>query len=51
VYIVAVNEAGRTTAFRTIWLDGVTRAAAFEPAGTHPGRPRRGQGKAATTTG
>ncbi|HSV86621.1 MAG TPA: GNAT family N-acetyltransferase [Levilinea sp.] len=44
--LVAVAPNGEFAAFCTLWYDEVTRAAAFEPVGTHPEHQRKGLGKA-----
>jgi len=49
--LVAVASGGEMAAFCTLWYDEVTRTAAFEPVGTHPGHQRRGLGKALLTEG
>ncbi len=49
--LVSVAPDGELAAFCTLWLDDVTRTAAFEPVGTHPAHQRRGLGKAIMTEG
>ena len=49
--LVAVASTGEFAAFCTLWLDDLTRTAAFEPVGTHPAHQRRGVGKALMAEG
>jgi GNAT superfamily N-acetyltransferase len=49
--LVAVAAGGELAAFCTVWLDDVTRTAAFEPVGTHPAHQRRGLGRAVMAEG
>lgn len=49
--LVAVAPDGDMAAFCTVWFDDVTRAAAFEPVGTHPDHRRRGLGRALMAEG
>ncbi|HLO29897.1 MAG TPA: GNAT family N-acetyltransferase [Anaerolineales bacterium] len=49
--IVAVAPDGELAAFCTVWFDGVTGTAVFEPVGTHPDHQKRGLGKAVMTEG
>ncbi len=49
--LVAAAPNGEFAAFGTLWFDEVTRAAAFEPVGTHPNHQRKGLGKALMAEG
>lgn len=49
--IVAVAPDGELAAFCTVWVDGVTKTAVFEPVGTHPNHQKRGLGKAVMSEG
>lgn len=49
--LVAAAPDGELAAFCTVWLDDVTRAAVFEPVGTHPEHQKRGLGKALMSEG
>lgn len=49
--IVAVAGDGELAAFCTVWVDGVTQTAVFEPVGTHPNHQKRGLGKAVMSEG
>jgi GNAT superfamily N-acetyltransferase len=49
--IVAVAPDGELAAFCTVWVDGVTCTAVFEPVGTHPNHQKRGLGKAVMSEG
>jgi mycothiol synthase len=49
--IVAVAPDGELAAFCTVWVDGVTQTAVFEPVGTHPAHQKRGLGKAVMSEG
>lgn len=49
--IVAVAPDGELAAFCTVWVDGITRTAVFEPVGTHPAHQKRGLGKAVMAEG
>ena len=49
--LVAVAPTGEIASFCTIWYDGVTRSAYYEPVGTTPEHQRRGLAKAILTEG
>jgi len=49
--LVAVAPDGELAAFCTVWFDDVTRAAVFEPVGTHPDHQKRGLGKVVMAEG
>jgi GNAT superfamily N-acetyltransferase len=49
--LVAVAPDGELAAFCTVWVDGVTKTAVFEPVATHPNHQKRGLGKAVMAEG